>query len=209
MSTTIHREHRDEPQPAWDIARLYPDQGFWDEDDFLSLDTNHLVEFSDGFVEVLPMPTQSHQLIVQFLSNAVFAFVTAAGLGRVLFAPLRVRLRKGKYREPDVVFMLAQHADRMGEEHWIGADLVMEVVSDDPESRERDLVIKRTEYAAAKIPEYWIVDPIERRVTVLTLKGKQYVVHGEFQSGQRATSALLKGFELEVDRVFAAGQQPL
>jgi Uma2 family endonuclease len=209
MSTTIHRQQRDEPQPAWDIARLYPDQGYWDESDYLALDTNHLVEFSDGYVEVLPMPTQSHQLIVQFLSNALFAFVSAAGLGRVLFAPLRVRLQKRRYREPDVVFMLAAHADRMGEKFWTGADLVMEVVSDDPDSRQRDLVKKRAQYAAAAIPEYWIIDPSERRVTVLKLKGKQYAVHGEFQPGQRATSALLNGFALEVDRVFAAGQQPL
>ena len=170
MSTTIHREHRGEPEPAWDIARLYPDQGYWDESDYLSLDTNHLVEFSDGNVEVLPMPTQSHQLIVQFLSNMLFAFASAAGLGRVLFAPLRVRLRKRKFREPDVVFMLAEHADRMGE-------------------------------------EYWIVDPFEQRVTVLSLKKKQYVIHGEYRIGDRATSSLLDGFGLEVDRIFAAGRQ--
>jgi Uma2 family endonuclease len=207
MSTTIHRQHRDEPEPAWDIARLYPDQGYWDESDYLALDTNHLVEFSDGSVEVLPIPTQSHQLIVQFLSNALFTFISAAELGRVLFAPLRVRLRKGKFREPAVVVMLAEHADRMGEEYWIGADLVMEVVSDDPESRERDLVTKRAEYAAAAIPEYWIIDPVERRVTVLTLKKKQYVVHGEYGDGDRAMSALLKGFALEVDRIFTAGKQ--
>jgi Uma2 family endonuclease len=209
MSSTIHRQQRDEPQPAWDIARLYPDQGFWEESDYLSLDTNHLVEFSDGYIEVLPMPTQSRQLIVQFLSNALFAFVSAAKLGRVLFAPLRVRLRKGHYREPDVVFMLAAHANRMGEKYWNGADLVMEVVSDDPESRERDLIKKRAQYAAAAIPEYWIIDPSERLVTVLKLEGKQYAVHGEFKSGQCATSALLNGFALDVDRVFAAGQQPL
>ena len=209
MSTIIHCKHRDEPQPAWDIARLYPDQGYWEESDYLSLDTNHLVEFSDGCVDVLPMPTQSHQFIVQFLSNALFAFASAAGVGHVLFAPLRVRLRRSRYREPDVVFMLAAHANRMGEKFWNGADLVMEVVSDDPESRERDLVEKRAEYAAAAIPEYWIIDPAEQRVTVLKLRGKKYVVHGEVQSGQRATSALLDGFALEVDRVFAARQQPL
>ena len=153
------------------------------------------------------MPTQSHQLIVQFLSNMLFAFASAAELGRVLFAPLRVRLRKGKFREPDVVFMLAEHADRMGEEYWIGAGLMMEVVSDDPESRERDLVKKRAEYAAATIPEYWIVDPVEHRVTVLSLKKKRYVSHGEYRIGDRATSVLLNGFALEVDHIFAAGKQ--
>lgn len=49
--------------------------------------------------------------------------------------------------------------------------LVMEVVSGGPQDRKRDLVIKRAEYAAAGIPEYWIVDPESRRITVLTLVG--------------------------------------
>src|SRR5438105_9290147 len=88
------------PQPAWDIARLFPDQGYWSEDDYLALDTNHLVEFTDGYVEVLPMPKTSHQRIVQYLSNLLLAFASAGNLGTVLFAPLRVRLRKNKYREP-------------------------------------------------------------------------------------------------------------
>src|SRR4051812_32636634 len=92
------------PQPAWDIARIYPNQGVWDEGDYLALHTNHLVEFSDGHIEVLKMPTMSHQLIVQYLCNLLLAFAAPRKLGTPLFAPLRVRLRKGKYREPDVVF---------------------------------------------------------------------------------------------------------
>jgi Uma2 family endonuclease len=190
-----------EPEPAWDIARLFPYQGYWSEEDYLELDTNHLVEFTDGYVAVLPMPKTSHQQIVQHLSNLLLAFVSARSLGTVLFAPLRVRLRRKKYREPDVVFMLSEHADRMGEDFWLGADLVMEVVSDDPELRERDLVKKRSDYAKAGIPEYWIIDPDQRKVTVLKLDGRQYTVHGEFGPGTRAESSLLEGFGVDVSQI--------
>ncbi|MDB5321998.1 MAG: hypothetical protein JWN40_3629 [Phycisphaerales bacterium] len=188
-------------EPAWDIARLFPYQGYWSEDDYLELDTNHLVEFTDGYVEVLPMPKTSHQRMVAYLYGQLLAFITAQNLGTVLFAPLRVRLRRNKFREPDVVFMLSEHANRIGEEFWQGADLVMEVVSDDPESRERDLVKKRKAYASAGIPEYWIVDAQERRITVLKLAGKVYAVHGEYGAGARAESALLKGFAVEASEV--------
>jgi Uma2 family endonuclease len=189
-------------EPAWDIAKLFPDQGFWSEDDYLELDTNHLIEFTDGFIEVLPIPKTSHQRIVQYLSNLLLAFVNAGELGTVLFAPLRIRLRRNKYREPDVVFMLSKHKARIHEDHWDGADLVMEVVSDDPESRERDLVKKRRAYAAAGISEYWIVDPKERQITVLKLSGKGYTIHGEFGAGQMAESVLLRGFAVDVSKVF-------
>jgi Uma2 family endonuclease len=100
--------------------------------------------------------------------------------------------------------MLANHADRIQNEYWNGADLVMEVVSeDDPD---RDWIDKRRDYAEAGIPEYWIVDPRTKTIVVLKLTGNQYTVHGEFKVGSHAASALLDGFVADVDAVFAAGQ---
>jgi len=204
MTTKTSRPPQ-ESGPAWEIATLFPNQGQWGEADYLRLGTNHLVEFSDGFVEVLPVPKTSHQLIVQFLHNLLFPFVTGKGLGTVLFAPLKVRLREGKYREPDIVFMLTDHSHRILEDYWEGADLVMEVVSeDDPD---RDLVVKRREYAEAGIAEYWIVDPRTERITVLTLEGREYRMLGEHGPGGHAASAALRGFEVDVDAVFATGKR--
>ncbi|MBS1253190.1 MAG: hypothetical protein MAG451_02239 [Anaerolineales bacterium] len=192
----------DMDEPAWDIARLFPNQGAWSVEEYLALDTNHLVEFSSGHIEVLPMPTESHQSIVAFLHHALLVFATAHDLGRVLFAPLRIRLWPGKYREPDVVFMLAEHADRRGEQYWEGADLVMEVISED--GRHRDTVTKRREYARAGIPEYWIIDPREEKIMVLTLDSDGYAVYGEFERGAEATSVLLEGFTVAVEDVLDA-----
>jgi Uma2 family endonuclease len=188
-------------EPTWEIARLFPEQGAWSEEEYLELSGNHLIEFSNGSVEVLAMPTQTHQLIALYLYRMLAAFVEPNGLGRTLAAPFRVRLWPGKYREPDVLFMLAKHASRMDEIFWEGADLVMEVVSDD--DRRRDLDLKRREYALAKIPEYWIVDPQESLITVLRLDGDHYAVHGEFGPGTRATSLVLSGFVVDVGEVFA------
>ena len=192
-------------EPTWEIAYLFPTQGTWCEEEYLALNGNHLVELSQGRLEVLPMPTMSHQLLVLHLYGLVLAFVSPQELGTVLVAPMRVRLWRGKIREPDVLFMLKQHADRLGERFWRGADLVMEVVSDegDDEDRQHDLIVKRGEYARAGIAEYWIVDPQEEKITVLRLAGKRYVVHGEFVKGTVATSHLLPGFEVDVSTAFA------
>ncbi len=193
------------PELTWEIANLFPPQGMWSVEEYLSLPTNHLVEFSDGYLEVLPMPTQRHQFLVTFLYRVLLAFVEPRALGTVLVAALPVRLWGTKYREPDVVFMRAEHADRRHEQYWERPDLVMEVVS--PDYREHDLETKRNEYAQAGIPEYWIVDPEEERITVLRLTGEAYTVHGEFGRGTKAQSALLPGFEVSVDEVWAAGRQ--
>jgi Uma2 family endonuclease len=185
-------------EPTWDIARLFPVQGTWSESEYFSLETNRRVEFSHGFLEFLPMPTVLHQRITAFLYDALRAFVLGLSLGEVLFTGVRVRLWPGKFREPDVLFMGAEHADRMTDEYWEGADLVMEVVSSGDEDRRRDLKTKREEYAQAGISEYWIVDPVLEQITVLTLDGQTYVVHGEFKRGERATSKLLPGFGVDV-----------
>jgi Uma2 family endonuclease len=82
----------------------------------------------------------------------------------------------------------------------------MEVVSPGAESRQRDLVDKRRDYAQAGVSEYWIVDPETESVTVLALDGSEYRVHGEFKTGESATSVLLPGFAVDVSAVFAAGR---
>ena len=68
----------------------------------------------------------------------------------------------------------------------------------------RDLEVKRLEYAQARIPEYWIVDPRDAKITVLTLDGDSYAVHGEFAPGEQATSRLLPGFTVAVTEALAA-----
>jgi len=175
----------------------------WTEEEYLALNGNSLVEFDSGIIEVLPMPTTSHQLMLMYLHGLLHAFVSRRRLGTALFAALRVRLWQGKFREPDIVFMFKKNSHRIGEEYWEGADLVMEIVSAGKEDRQRDLIRKRRDYARAGIPEYWIVDPHEERLSVLRLEGKRYVVHGTFSKGQKATSVLLPGFTVDVSEVFA------
>ena len=125
-------------------------------------------------------------------------------LGEVLVAPLRVYLRPQLYREPDVIFLSTERA-AVTDKYPHGADLVMEVVS--PDNPEHDYERKRREYAEAGIPEYWIVDPQREVITVLTLVGARYAIHGEFGLGEQATSVLLDGFAVEVGEVFAAGER--
>ena len=192
-------------EPTWAIARLFPNQGHWSEDEYLALNTRHLVELSNGYLEVLAMPGQRHQRLVFFLARLLEAFVTAGRLGEVLMAPFPVQVGKSKYREPDIVFMLAQNGHRKREEYWVGADLVVEVVS--PDDPNRDWIVKRQEYASADIPEYWIVDRRSLTITVLHLAGQEYAVHGEFGLNAKAISLLLPGFAVDVAAVFAAAEE--
>lgn len=192
-------------EPIWEVAYNYPYQGNWTEEDYLSLQTSRFIEFDNGNLEFLPMPTMQHQDIVAFIYELLKRFIARFNLGKVYFAPVPVRLWSGKYREPDILFIT--HAHLKGTDKYPHkADLVVEVISGGAEDRQRDLVTKRQEYATAGIPEYWIVDPQEEQIIVLTLAGDIYREHGIFTPGQTATSVLLDGFGVEVTAVFAAAQ---
>ncbi|MCC7338446.1 MAG: Uma2 family endonuclease [Pirellulaceae bacterium] len=193
-------------QPAWRVALLYPRQGSWTEADYLGLEGGPLVEFDDGVVEVLEMPTKEHQRIAQFLYRWLYAYVLSRDLGEVFLAPLPIQLWQGKFREPDVFFVRSGREEHLG--YPVGADLVIEVVSSDRESRRRDTVVKRSEYARAGIAEYWIVDPEFEQIEVLVLgeDRESYRLHGQFVSGQTASSGTLTELAIAVDDVLESAR---
>ena len=58
--------------------------------------------------------------------------------------------------------------------------------------------------ADLRIPEYWIVDPLASKTTVLKFDRDGYTEHGVFGPGDVASSALLGDFELPASKVFNA-----
>ena len=173
-----------------------------DEYQTLSLGSNLLMEWVDGRIEYLPMPSRTHQQIVRRFGNRIEAHLFAEGFTpEILVSPFTVWVA-GRKREPDVCAMLDADDPRAAEEAWAGADFLMETVS--PDDPDRDHVAKRLDYAAAGVTEYWIVDPRDghRAITVLTLDRAAappaYREHGVFRDGEAATSVLLPGFAVDV-----------
>lgn len=192
-------------EPIWEMALNYPYQGQWREEDYLQLDIGRLVEFNNGRLEFLPVPTLMHQRILKYLLFLFDRFVVENKFGEIVPAPFPVKTVRGKYREPDLVFMRpGRKRNHLGQP--FGADLLLEIVSGSPDDRQRDLDIKRKEYAKAKVPEYWIVDPEREQIIVLVLAGDSYREHGVFGRGATATSAELPGLEVDVAAMIAAGQ---
>lgn len=198
MLKQINRNKPKIGEPVWELARLYPPQGYWTEEAYLNLETSWLVEYDNGILEVLDMPSRYHQDIVGFLYLLFRRWIRVKNIGYVVFAPMPLSVFTGKYREPDLIFSF-DSPDSRESLRLTRADLVLEVVSSD---RNHDFITKRQEYAATGIPEYWIIDPKQQEVHVLVLEQTDYVERGVFGRGQVATSALLQGFEVDVSQLF-------
>ena len=195
--------------PDFPIARtvvdLLPADGEWTEAAYYFFsERGGIVELSNGRLEIGPMPNEIHQLILMRLSTALYLFVLQHNLGQVRVAPLPVRLWPGKVREPDIIFMAAEHADRIGK-YWGLPDLVVEIISEDDPKRDR--VVKVEEYASAGIPEYWLVDPEAKTVDVLRLSEDVYQTAAHLAEKDALTSATFPGFQFALADLFAPAQQ--
>lgn len=187
-----------------EIARLFPKQGHWREEDYFALpETTQIVELKDGVVIVSPALDDDHQDTVVQLLTLLNVYVLANQLGTVRVAPYDVRLAPGLIRQPDVLFIRHEHRSRIQEGILNGApDWVAEVVS--PGSRQTDEVEKLAEYRQAGVPEYWLLDPRQRTIRVYVLRegASDYTLAATYTSGQTARSETIAGFEVTVDSIF-------
>jgi Uma2 family endonuclease len=185
---------------AEDLMKLDLKADGFSEADYLSLTGNYRVEFIDGRIQVLPMPTIFHNAVIFYLLLSLRTWRDQHDVGgHLTLSTSKVKLRDGQYREPDVVYMLARNAGKTKEAFWRGTDLAIEVVSEG--NSDHDYITKRREYALHGVTEYWIVDPELNQILVLTLNGQEYAEHGTFKRGDIATSVLLQGFGVDIAKL--------
>ena len=198
MAQTI--EISQEEKLTTEVARLFPRQGEWTEADYFRLpETNKIVELSEGRLIISPSPTDQHQKISGKLFLLIANYVSSNNFGEVRYAPIDVRLWKGKVRQPDIAFMSNKHLKRIKEKMWGIPDLVVEILS--KSTTETDKKDKFREYERAGVSEYWIVDPFNQVIEIYTLENSIYKKFGKWGAGEIANSKLLDGFEVSVDGI--------
>jgi Uma2 family endonuclease len=161
-------------EPVWELLDSFPRQGDWTVEEYLRLpEDGRLIEFNDGTLEAVPMPDWIHQELAGLLWWYFRGLKVGGETGHAVLPPFHLQTGKRKYRHPDVMYLLSKHKHQFSAQRWTYADLVVEVVSKDDPARDHE--VKRAEYAAAGVPEYWIVDPTQDLILVLTLDNGAYV----------------------------------
>jgi Uma2 family endonuclease len=153
-------------------------------------------ELARGVLEVIDIPKPPHRRVVSNLFCLAAAYkgehpgvIDYFGGGTEVRAWI---VGKDLARHPDfgIVFVGAP-IDGVGDPQ---PGLVAEVVS--ASSKKRDYEEKRQDYLEYGIREYWIVDPLQRRVTVLVRQGEgEAAAWAErvFGDAERIESPLLPG----------------
>lgn len=132
--------------------------------------TDHRYELEDGELILMNPPIGLHALIIRFLSQALEAEIQRLRLPWAALQMLGVRTTPRRSRLPDLCIVpldIMREYLQVSAVIETGALLAIELVS--PDSITRDYRFKRAEYAAFGIPEYWIVDPAQQKITLLVL----------------------------------------
>jgi Uma2 family endonuclease len=102
--------------------------------------------------------------------------------------------------QPDLIFVAAANLGILQRRGIFGVpDLLIELVS--PSSVRRDRYDKRELYARFGVKEYWIGDPANRSLEILTLKDGRYELHCAAEEKGRLTSLVLTGLEFDLTEV--------
>ena len=103
--------------------------------------------------------------------------------------------------QPDLLFISSRRLDILNEQNVGGApDLVVEILS--PSTANYDLRVKRDLYARFGVREYWLVDPEERTVSVLSLDGGEFYEVARFGEDDTLTSQVVEGLRIHLSEVF-------
>ena len=166
-------------------------------------DPNNRYELVDGKLELMNPPTFRHILIAKFIERELDKEINRLELPWLAFREGGIRTGWRKSRIADICVVTKEQIQDSLDESGILLTpplIVVEVVS--PESIKRDYRFKRSEYAALGIAEYWIIDPLEQKVTILVLKEGLYeeIV---FDAKQELVSPTFKEIKLIPQQIFA------
>ena len=121
-------------------------------------------EWVDGEAMEMPAVNDAHNQMTVWLITVLQIFVRRLKLGKIRHEPYEMQcVPGGNGRAPDVFFVATANLFRLEKKVCAGpADLAVEVVS--PSNSKTDYKDKFGEYERGGVREYWLIDPLRRRV---------------------------------------------
>ncbi|MHB1650934.1 MAG: Uma2 family endonuclease [Desulfitobacteriaceae bacterium] len=166
------------------------------------------LELIDGIpLDMIPAPSRLHQKVLGDLHNQFYNFLKDKSC-EVYMAPFDVRLPSAGEQDetsstvvlPDLVVVC--DPGKLDDRGCKGApDLVIEVLS--PETAKKDLSFKLRVYERSGVPQYWVVQPVDKTVMVFSLDERsQYSKPTVYGEGEQISTEFLVGLVVDLITVF-------
>ena len=180
------------------LSPLSPDSDLVTIEEFYCLvPDGQKADLLDGVIYLASPDTRRSDRLSGFIKFLLQGYADIRGLGEVYGSRFAFELSQFRAPEPDIAFVRTERLHLVSERRMVGGpDIAVEIVSRD--SRQRDYGEKKQLYAEAGVSEYWIVDPLQRRVEFHRLHAGHYELV-PLEHNHIFRSVVLEGFWLEVE----------
>lgn len=175
-------------------------------EEFLKLtqETEERYEYIDGEMYLLASPKTAHQTALAELFGVFYNWFQGKKC-TPLVAPYDITLRRNPANinivQPDIMVICDLEEKLDQNDYYQGVPaLVVEILSEG--TRSKDLIKKLDLYMSCEVKEYWIVNPINREVTVYLFEGKNISSNSTYRKAESAQSRIFEGLSVALDRVF-------
>lgn len=169
------------------------------------IDEHTKAEFVNGQVVIHSPAKKKHLTVTKLLSRLISFYCDYKNLGETFHEKAMIALTRNDY-EPDIVFFSTEKAAAFTPDQVLfpAPDLAVEVLSKKTEKIDR--VIKKADYAAHGVREYWIVDPnkqvIEQYLLVQPTDTSYFEQPFRHGPGDEISSKVIPGFTIPVQAIF-------
>jgi hypothetical protein len=189
-----------------DVLNMYVPESLYWEKYYEHPDINY--EWNNGQLEVVPVADHAKYIMYLWFLDILRDFLRVQPIARIIGLEVGFRLAlptKTTIRKPDLGLVLHSNRVPLGDHDrsYRGVfDLCVESLSDSSQTEiDRDTIIKRDEYAAAGVQEYYILD--ERRIDTQFYRLTR---RGHYQPMPRTDgvirSLVLPGFQFRVQDLY-------
>lgn len=175
-------------------------------EEFLALtrDSEERYEYIDGEIFLLASPKTAHQYALTELLGIFYGWFQGKPC-QPFVAPYDIELKKAPDNmnvvQPDLM-VICDLEEHLGEDDYYKGvpTLVIEILSES--TRRKDMVKKLDLYMLTGVKEYWIVNPLNREVTVYALEDGDIRSSATYKGDESAQSFVFPGLRAEVGRIF-------
>lgn len=160
-------------------------------------------ELIGGALFMVPPPDPPHGDLVSRLTASLVLFLAANENPGVVYHPREAIMSGNTYLEPDMMYVSNEVRRRMGDQRS-SADIVFEYLSESTANYDR--TTKADTYLALGVRELWLIDPATSTIEVRHASekdGSPVWRIARYAHGENAESAVLEGWRVAVDELFA------
>jgi prevent-host-death family protein len=192
---------------ARERAHIYeatPRKASYEEFLELTKSSDERYEYIDGEVYLLASPKVIHQKILGELYFIFYNWFRGKKC-RPLFAPFDITLRRNADNinvvQPDMMVICDLEENLNEKDYYMGVPaLVVEIISES--TRGKDFIKKLDLYMSTGVKEYWIVNPLNREVSIYLFEENNISKNATYKNLEKALSYNFNGLEVSLEKIF-------